>query len=244
MHGALAPAVRDRRRGRRRGARARCERLPHPALPDEDGEVSWRVGAHELDVRALGEALVPLTSGPERRSSSRSGSPEDRVGVADRHRRELEALAVELERLRAADVDLAEVDLDVVALQRAPGSAARRAARAGTRRRSAWRARAPRSRAVPGQLGPGRPGSSTRRPPQLRAPRRPRGCRPSRSRTAGRTGGAPPPGRAERRARPARRAGRRYRARATSRIALATSSGGRSASIMTMPGMRRIHFRW
>ena len=42
----------------------------------------------------------------------------------------------------------------------------------------------------------------------------------------------------------ARRAGSCYRARATSRIASATSPTGRSASIMTMPGMRRIHFRW
>ena len=43
---------------------------------------------------------------------------------------------------------------------------------------------------------------------------------------------------------PARRAGSCCRARATSRIASAVSSAGRSASTMTMPGMRRIHLRW
>ena len=41
-----------------------------------------------------------------------------------------------------------------------------------------------------------------------------------------------------------RPAGSCCRARATSRISSATSSAGRSASTITMPGIRRIHLRW
>ena len=88
---------------------------PCPALPDDDAEVARRVGPHELDVRALREALVALDkwAEPQQLIALRL-APEDGVRVADRDRRELEALAADLDRLGRADLGEPEIDLDLV----------------------------------------------------------------------------------------------------------------------------------
>jgi hypothetical protein len=75
------------------------------------------VGAHELDVRPPREALVPLDERPEAEELPAGRlAPDDRMRVADSHRRELDAFALHLERLRPPDLDRAEVDLDIAVL--------------------------------------------------------------------------------------------------------------------------------
>src|SRR5688572_32184689 len=62
---ALAPAVRDRSRCDRDGARAGGGRLPRSALPDQCGDIVRAVDAYQLNVRALREAVARLDPGSE-----------------------------------------------------------------------------------------------------------------------------------------------------------------------------------
>src|SRR5438034_3137286 len=107
---ALAPAVGYRGRGGRDGARAGGERLPRPALPDPDCDLVRAVDLDELHVGASREALVLLD---ERAQAQKLGSvrvaADDGVRVPDRHRRELDRLAADVDRLRLAHLDLAHL---------------------------------------------------------------------------------------------------------------------------------------
>src|SRR3954453_11011038 len=116
LNGALAPSVRDGRRAGGDGARARGERLPRPALPDADSDVVSAVDAHELDVRSLGEALVRLDERAEAQQLRALGvAADDRVRVADRDGRQLDAFALDGDRLGLADLDSPHLLLDLAA---------------------------------------------------------------------------------------------------------------------------------
>ena len=123
---ALAPAVRHRcGRGRDR-ARAGGARLAGPALPDEHGQLVRTVDPDELDVRPLREALVALDqrAEPEEVVATRV-EPDDCVRVPDGHRRELDPLIAELDRLGLPHLDLSDPHRDraVVADRRRVGAA-------------------------------------------------------------------------------------------------------------------------
>ena len=138
-HRALAPAVGDAGRAGRDRARARRERLPRPALPDADGDVVLAVHPDELDVRAFREALVVLDQRAEPQQLGAVGMPpDDGVRVADRDRRQLDLLAVDVDRLGLADLDGTHLLLDLAL------AAHRRAAPREGRPRSAPCRRPPR----------------------------------------------------------------------------------------------------
>ena len=76
------------------------------------------VDPHQLDVRALGEALVVLDQRPEPAYLVPGGlAADDGVWVADRDRRQLDRFAHDVQRLRRPDVDLSDVELDLAAAQ-------------------------------------------------------------------------------------------------------------------------------
>src|SRR4051812_11640582 len=125
-HRTLAPSVRDRGCCRGNRARPRGEGLPRSALPDADEDVIRTVHAHELDVRALREPLVVLDERPEPQQVAAVRLPaDDGVRIADRDRRELDRLAVNVDRLPLSHLDLADVHLDLVATAHAPADLAR-----------------------------------------------------------------------------------------------------------------------
>src|SRR3954470_11471049 len=115
---ALAPAARYSRRRRRPRARPGREGLPRSALPDADGELVRPVDAHELDVRALGEALVRLHERPEPAHLGAVRLASDYgVRVADGDGRQLDALPPGVDRLRLPDLDLPQVELDLASAE-------------------------------------------------------------------------------------------------------------------------------
>src|SRR3954470_15933881 len=119
MHanGACAPAVDDGGRGGGHGARARGEGLPRAALPHADGQVVRAVDPDELHVRALRKPAVTLDTRPQTAQLAALWLPSDnRMRVADRHRRELDPLPTEVEALRRADVDDSDVQNDLAVL--------------------------------------------------------------------------------------------------------------------------------
>src|SRR2546430_13760728 len=98
--GAPDPLLRGRHCGCGNGARARRESLAGTAFPHADRELVRSVDADELDIRACREAWMPLDERPEPTHLPALGlATDDRVWISDRHRRELDALVVGLERL-------------------------------------------------------------------------------------------------------------------------------------------------
>ena len=75
-------------RGDRDGARARRGGLPHAALPDPGRDLARPVDARDLDVRALGKALMRLEEGTKLGNPIRVAD-NDRVRVPDRDRSQL-----------------------------------------------------------------------------------------------------------------------------------------------------------
>ena len=114
MNGALAPAVRNGGGGGRDRARSRGQRLARSAFPHADRQVVRPVDTHELHVRALGKTRVTLDSRTEPEQLAAFGlATDDSVWIAHRHRREVDSLVTEVERLRLPHFHLSDVQRDV-----------------------------------------------------------------------------------------------------------------------------------
>src|SRR5262245_14802273 len=84
---------------------------PRRPLPPRDRQVVSAGDAHELDVRPPGKARMALEPRTEPTDVSRVMA-HDGVWIADRHRSEVDAV----DRLRLADLDAADLERDVVAV--------------------------------------------------------------------------------------------------------------------------------